>query len=263
MKLMSLAVGMLTFGLATGNAAATQTFFGEGYSWKITSSWDLAFENNRLSINVDKNYVSDLPRYEEEPEVLFSSELVIQDGYYLRDINASVFGSYEMTGATQFSDGTIAYPNTAFRVQFLNMLSWNYLYYDSEWDEYWPSLLPNWFASNTSKSLGFNEIDAGDIDQSINSGVLPISGVLPLSSPTYSFDTQLLVDAWDSPSYVYVCSQFSACAREYAFSQSKIYLSHAAWDINVVAVPEPGVYAMLGLGLGLIGFAARRHKKAK
>jgi len=30
---------------------------------------------------------------------------------------------------------------------------------------------------------------------------------------------------------------------------------------HVVAVPEPEIYAMLGLGLGLIGWASRRRKQ--
>jgi hypothetical protein len=33
-------------------------------------------------------------------------------------------------------------------------------------------------------------------------------------------------------------------------------------NIHVAAVPEPETYAMLGAGLGLIGFAARRRKSA-
>jgi len=35
---------------------------------------------------------------------------------------------------------------------------------------------------------------------------------------------------------------------------------NGAGTVTISAVPEPGTYAMLGLGLGLIGFMARRKR---
>lgn len=264
MKSKSLMVGVLTIGVAIGGSAsaATQTFYGQGYSWEITSPFweitsplELSLIDNKLSINFNQNYVSQTYSYlTTEYSSLFSSVLKIEDGYYLQDFNASIFGSYEMTAQTQYSDGQAARPGTGFLVGLMTKLHWNYLYYDPWTDEYTPDRAGNWYEIRFFKAISPGvAFEAGSLDESAN------YETMSYGSSEYSLDAELSVLASDSPSYTYVCA-YGSCFREYAFAETKLYLSHASWDINVVAVPEPTSYAMLGLGLSVLGFSVRRKQ---
>jgi hypothetical protein len=56
------------------------------------------------------------------------------------------------------------------------------------------------------------------------------------------------------------CGLYDHYCQKWAMKVTSVHLEYTA--LNAPAVPEPGTYAMLFAGLGLMGFMARRRRKA-
>lgn len=55
----------------------------------------------------------------------------------------------------------------------------------------------------------------------------------------------------------------NAFGRAGAFSAPQNRGNHATGPATVSAVPEPGTWAMIGIGAGIVGFAMRRRSKTR
>ncbi|HEY6281622.1 MAG TPA: PEP-CTERM sorting domain-containing protein [Burkholderiales bacterium] len=53
---------------------------------------------------------------------------------------------------------------------------------------------------------------------------------------------------------------FAAGSTPLAYG-STLNNDYLVWGVNVTAVPEPEIYAMMGIGLALMGFVARRRRQ--
>ena len=70
-----------------------------------------------------------------------------------------------------------------------------------------------------------------------------------------------LYDLFDFGSFAGAFSSFAFDGLASGYTASFVFGANGV-DLNVAAVPEPETYAMLLAGLGAIGWAARRRKRA-
>lgn len=99
-------------------------------------------------------------------------------------------------------------------------------------------------------SIGFNKVTNLDFTSvTINGHALDIvNGV---------------VDTASTPSELSLVGALTLIVSGKPHEASSSFNASYSGTINVTAVPEPETYAMMGLGLALVGVAARRRKAAK
>lgn len=137
------------------------------------------------------------------------------------------------------------------------------------------------FASNTKVQRLFSEY----YDNALASTSSSLSFQLALWELNNDTGNQLIGTGTSAGDFSFTMSKNSRADRTAVLSEANAMLAYALTDAAitqqysytafksdtsqwlvgatpVAAVPEPSTYAMLGLGLGLVGFAARRRKRA-
>lgn len=207
--------------LAAAPAAIAATYSGVGYTFTWDNAAGLTFDGSTFTKNYGITGASNQGDYSNLID-LFRITLSVQDGYYVEAFTTSIYGSF----STVLLESHAA-SQTAIYLQQDKF--YQGIGYDGSSNIKW-----NYF--NTSPTWPYiREPVDGEFVSTVDHG----GG---FNIPTY-YDFTLIT---------YHSAQNAIVS--YELDKLEIYY-------RVVAVPEPSSYAMLGLGLGVLGFAASRKRK--
>ena len=156
--------------------------------------------------------------------------------YYFPDLStpyaAAANGDYLVDSAVEVADvvdghGTIDFGGNGFVISFAD--------------------------SSSFSSAAFNGFVISDVSSTLNSfsSFSLVSNTGVMGTPTLSFDSDHLYVNWEGLSFT---------SGNLVFSVNSIADKDNVVTDTISAVPEPETYAMLLVGLGLVGYAARRKR---
>ncbi len=251
----SIAVMSFTaFGITAKAATYSYTFDTEGYTITVTSNVPVAFENNTLTYGMDlsmyevgNGYFATPPLGSNYGEALNTlAEFKLKDGYAVNGISIGSSGEYSLKELFPDSrQGASVYSSIAQSV-----------IYGSIDDEYG---LRGYINAYLSQGLG--------PELSEYSGPFNLESTMYVPLEEYR-EFYLWGNSYhytDAGSVMqYVCEwPYDNCYVRETQSIAALKVNLAWMSFDVALVPEPSAYGMLGLGLGVLGFAARRRKKGE
>lgn len=127
-----------------------------------------------------------------------------------------------------------------------------------------------WLQKDSEVTFNISGLQRGiDYDALDASGFIFVSGILNVNFDNFEpvlgskyllFSGYILSNEYAEFVDGYVFSHVNVSGLDLNKYSYRLDYTDSGITFNVLAVPEPSAYAMLGLGLGLIGFAARRRK---
>ena len=227
--------------------AAIYSLSGEGYtiSADIYSATTLSLENNQLIFNTNSftalspgNTIDTPPgRNPSSQEETYSFNLSIQDGYKLQSVTIGGTGSYVLKN---YNSELVTASYSLGIASFVSGLPGQ----------------PNDFIYASSSRSAIVDYETGSID------FLGDTTEIFNRSTDYNIYTNLFFGLYAMhPTRPYYDEFGNLIPGSNGNSEVQVFLDNFYIEFNVVAVPEPSAYAMLGLGLGLVGLAASRRRK--
>lgn len=213
--------GVVTLISMSAHAASTS---GEGYTFTWDDDIGLVYDGTKFTKNYDVAGTLQPGPSRRETYDEFVINTNIQEGYYVE----TFFNIY-------FSVETTVYDGPSFTIGTL-------IFYQTNWD--------------SSGGTG----PYGDTF-SFNYQTKPPAGTLPFTNNNTPINGDFVQTVAFGPFTPYRVN-FSIGASGYTSNAVLNYeIQRIEYSIRVLPVPEPSTYAMLGFGLGLVGFAASRRRK--